>query len=96
MAVEIPDFTKMADDELHGWEFVVYQQVPEDQGENLIDIIGEACTKRYYEERGRRLDLELLQRINADIAKLVKYREETSQRLKDNKSGNYHFAHGIE
>jgi len=89
--IHIPDFSSLPDEELHGWEFEVYDKTPDVEGD-LVEVVGSDVARRYYEERGKRVDLqgkiELQTRILADLDSLL----EIEKRLKDNTSGKHWYG----
>ncbi len=91
MKIEIPDFKKMSDEELHGWEFEVYKMTPELQG-NLDEVIGIKATQEYYQERGKRLDLKNLVSLQEQIDVLVRDKDEIINRLTHGTSGQHYFG----
>lgn len=88
--IEIPDFAAMDSEALHGWEFEVYAKIEGDQ--DLPDIIGLEAASRYYNERGKRLDVAELGRLASEIARLELDRNEILGRLRAGISGKYHFG----
>lgn len=87
--IEIPDFSSMTDDELHGWEFTVYDKLPGD--DDLVDIIGLDNTQAYYAERGRRNDLAYEKDLREKISALSELLTLVQQRLSSNSSGQYYY-----
>lgn len=92
-AVDIPDFAAMPDDELHRWEFEVYDLVP--GSSELREIIGTEKAREYYQERGKRLDTNMLAVLNEREASLVATRLAVSARLRTGKSAQHYFASQI-
>ena len=77
--IVIPDFSQMPDDELHAWEFTVYDVVPGEA--DLADIIGEDPARRYYAERGRRIDLQAVEAFTKEINALTEDIQAAKKRL---------------
>jgi hypothetical protein len=90
--IKIPDFKKMTDAKLHGWEFVIYETLGADDNRGLIDIIGRQKTNEYYNERGRRIDMRSVVDLKKEIRKLTKELEKAERRLANNRSGKRYFG----
>lgn len=87
--ITIPEFSSMTTEELHAWEFSVYDQVPGDG--DLRDIIGDEAAARYYAERGRRVDLKYLDELIDRAEELAREMASASVRLKEGTSGQYYY-----
>lgn len=86
----VPDFSALSDDDLHAWEFRVYDQVPGTA--ELHEIIGRDAARMYYQERGRRIDAGLLAAMDAELAVMHEQRSLIMERLSSCTSGGYHFS----
>ena len=90
--IKIPDFKKMSDEKLHGWEFRVYESLPAEDGRELVEIIGKKKTIEYYNERGLRNDLKAIDEMEDEIKALAVKLKKARERIINNKSACFYFG----
>lgn len=88
--IKVPDFRQMASDELHKWEFTIYEHVAGDA--ELAEIIGKDAAQRYYDERGKRIDTEKLRKLKEELRVIHREMQAAQQRLAANYSGKHYFG----